>query len=102
MLINSVVVRAYLIRGAALWAATRFLCSAAFLLGGINPLRFASSTVVELVGVSVVIGIAETHRRREQVLLANLGVRPLLLYLMLALPPVLEESALSVASEVLW
>jgi hypothetical protein len=98
---NRLVVRAYLSRGAWLWLAARALLSAVFLLAGTNPLQLSAAAVVEIILLSVGLSFLETHRRRERVFLANLGVRPLVLGALFAAAAMTGEVALRLGGAVL-
>ena len=98
---NSLIVRAYLSRGARLWLAIRVTLSGVLLLAGANPIQLSAAAVVEIVFLSVVVSLLETQRRRERALLANLGVRPLLLGALFAGPALIGEVALQLAGAAL-
>lgn len=91
---NSLVVRAYVVRGARLWLVTRALLAAVFFFGQADPIRTptlgAALIILSVVGVSVL----ETHQRGEFVFLANLGVRPGMIAAMFAAPATVAEVAL--------
>lgn len=92
---------AYLTRGAKLWLGVRVIVSAVFLAARVNPLRLSGEAVVAIVVLSVVLGIVETYRLREQVLLANFAVAPAMLGVMFAVPAIIGEYVLRTASVVL-
>ena len=91
---HSLVVRAYVRRGARLWLASRALLAAVFLFGQADPIRTptmgAALIILWVVGVSIL----ETHRRGEFVLLGNLGIRPSAVAAMYAVPATVAEVAL--------
>ena len=84
-----------------MWLAIRVTLSGVLLLAGANPIQLSAAAVVEIVFLSVVVSLLETHRRRERALLANLGVRPLLLGALFAGPALIGEVALQLAGAAL-
>lgn len=91
---NPLVVRAYLFRGALLWIVARAAITGALVLAGSDALRLSPIVLAEIVLLIVALGWIETRRRRENVLLANLGVSPILLTFLFAGPAVLGEFVL--------
>lgn len=89
---NSLVVRAYLLRGALLWIVARAAITGALVLAGSDALRLSTIALVEVVLLIVALGWIETRRRGESVLLANLGVSPILFTFFFAGPALLGES----------
>ncbi|MCC6930949.1 MAG: hypothetical protein IT359_18305 [Gemmatimonadaceae bacterium] len=94
MLPNRLIAQAYLSRGAQLWLVTRVTLSGVFLLAGTDPLQLSGAAVVGISLLSVVLSFLETWRRRESALLANLGIRPLVVGACFAWPAVFGEIAL--------
>lgn len=93
MLPHPLIVRAYVARGIRLWLAMRAIVTCLLLLGASSQ-RLSLSAMIQLVVVSVALCFLDTHRRRERALLGNLGVRPLTLAVLFALPAVLGEMAI--------
>jgi hypothetical protein len=91
---NPLVVRAYLFRGVLLWIVARATIAGALLLAGGDALKLSTTALVEVVLLIVALGWIETRRRREGVLLANLGVSPLMLSVFFAGPALLGEFVL--------
>jgi hypothetical protein len=73
----------------------------ALLLAGGDALRLSTTALVEVVLLIVALGWIETRRRRESVLLANLGVSPPLLSVFFAGPALVGEFALRVGAALL-
>lgn len=86
--------RAYLFRGALLWIVARMTLTGALVLAGSDALKLSTAALVEVILLIVALGWLETRRRRERVLLANLGVSPLLLSLFFAGPALFGEFVL--------
>jgi hypothetical protein len=91
---NRLFVRAYLSRGAGFWLATRVAVTGVVLLAGASPLRLSVATAAEVILLSGIMSVLETHRRRERALLANLGVSPFLLGALFLGPALVGEIAL--------
>ena|SRR5689334_14186861 len=91
---NRLIIRAHLRRGARLWLIARAMLSGVFLLAGTNPFRLSAIVAVEIVLLTGAVSFIETHRRRERALLANLGVRPLILGALFAAPALIGEVTL--------
>ena len=98
---NRLVVRAYAIRGAKLWLATRAVVSIVFLFGQVNPLDFSVSGSVRMVAIAVCVSFLETHRRGERALLANLGIRPQMLAVLFVVPALIGEIGLYLGTVVM-
>ena len=95
---NSLVVRTYLMRGALLWLGARLIASAALGFAEMDPLRLPVATTIGLVVFSVLIGVADVHRRHERALLGNLGLSRGMLVGFLAGPPLCGEAILSLVA----
>jgi hypothetical protein len=96
MLPNPLIAQAYLARGAQIWLGSRAVQCAVFLVAGMNPIQLSSATSVAIILWSVAMSFLDTRRRRERALLANLGVRPMLLGALFAGPAIVGEIALGV------
>jgi hypothetical protein len=81
----------YLARGAWVWLLSRAAASFALLLARADPLRMTAAAPAVFVLMSVAVCFAHTFRRREQSLLGNLAVSPLMLGLLFALPAIAGE-----------
>lgn len=101
MLPNWLIARSYLSRGARLWALTRVLLSGVFLIVGIDPLQLSGTASASIILLSVALSFVETHRCRESVFLANLGIGPLILSAWFAGPAVVGEVALHLSGAAL-
>jgi hypothetical protein len=88
---NSLVLRAYLIRGAWLWIVARGIITGALLLAGSDALHLSPVAFIEVVLLIVALGWIDMRRRRESVFLANLGVSPLVLSALFGVPALLGE-----------
>ena len=91
---NRLVVRAFLFRGVLLWIVARAAIAVALVLAGGDALKLSTTALVEVALLIVALGWIETRRRREGVLLANLGVSPLLLSVFFAGPALAGEFVL--------
>jgi hypothetical protein len=98
---NSLVVRAYLFRGALLWIVARAAITGALVLAGSDAVKLSTTALVEVVLLIVALGWIETRRHRETALLANLGVSPLLLSVFFAGPALLGEFMLRLGTALL-
>lgn len=72
------------------------MLSAVFLLATVNPLRVSAMAGLGIVLLTVAVGVLDTHRRRERVLLANLGVRLFAIGALFAIPALIGEPVLHV------
>jgi hypothetical protein len=90
------IVRAYVGRGARLWLLTRLAVGIVFLFGQANPLDVSTRNSFGLVLVSTFACAVDTTRRRELVLLGNLGVSHAQLAAFFALPAIAGESLLRI------
>lgn len=91
---NSVIVRAYMFRGAKLWLLLRTLLTGLFLLGGSPSILLPVSVLCGVVALSVFLAFLDTYRYRERVLLGNLGVRPVVLGMLFLIPAAIGETTL--------
>lgn len=98
---NPLIARAYLFRGALLWIVARAAITGALVLADGDALKLSTTALGEVVLLIVALGWIETRRRRESVLLANLGVSPILLSVFFAGPALLGESVLRFAAALL-
>ena len=88
---NPLIARAYVVRGAKLWAVTRAALSLAFALAGENPIRFSTAAMVGVMVLSVSLGYFDVRMRRESTLLGNLGVSASHLAAFFAAPALVGE-----------
>src|SRR5262245_50444633 len=95
------IVRAYVGRAARLWLLTRLAVGIVFLFGQGDPLDVSTRNSFGLVLVSTFACVAETTRRRELVLLGNLGVSYAQLAVFFALPAIAGEALLRILMAVL-
>ena len=91
------IVRAYVGRGARLWLLTRLAVGIVALFGQLNPLDVSTRSSFGFVVLTTLACAAETTRRRELVLLGNLGVSHAQLAAFFALPAIAGESLLRIA-----
>lgn len=92
-------VRALIRRGFAMWIVVRI---ASFMVGlsasgvlGPPPVRLALPAAIGVLALCAVLGVLDVLRRRERMLLANLGVSLPQLVLLLVAPAVLGELAIA-------
>lgn len=81
-----------------MWIGARLFVSAPLLLAGIDPLNLTFKAAVLIVGVSVVLGVADVYRRHERALIENLGVFRTVIFAVLALPAIVGELVISTAA----
>jgi hypothetical protein len=89
--------QAYLSRGARCWFATRALVTTVLWLAGLGALRLSPVATIEVVVVSLGVGLLDTSLRRESALLGNLAIHPIALGSVLGTPAMLGELAVSLA-----
>ncbi len=90
---------AYLARGTTCWVATRFVVSPLLWVGHLDPVRVSMGGMLELIALSVGVGLIDTTvLRREGALLGNLAIHPLALGAALASPALLGELAIHAAA----
>lgn len=94
---NWLLARAYLIRGVVLWLLARLLISVAMLLADADPLALSPRASAIIILVATALGLAQTMRLREGVLLGNLGVSRPMLAICLALPAFAGELIIALA-----
>lgn len=92
---NTLVMRAYLLRGTVLWLLARTLISAVIFVAHGDPFAVPVRSGVIIIGVSTALAFAQTARLREGVLLGNLGVPRAVLAAYFALPALAGELAIS-------
>lgn len=93
MLPQTLIARAYIARGLRMWFGTRALVTGILLLGA-SDLRLSLPAMIQVVTLSIALCFVDTHRLRERALLGNLGIRPLTLATLFALPALLGELAI--------
>jgi hypothetical protein len=98
---NSLIVRAFLFRGALLWVVTRLTVTIFLVLAGSAAIKLSAIVFAEVIFLIVALGWIETRRRRELTLLGNLGVSPLLLTILYGVPALSGELALRIGASVL-
>jgi hypothetical protein len=98
---NSLLVRAYVVRGAWLWLGTRALLAIMLLLAGGSPLDLGGGGDLLAVALAVGLSFLETHLRGERFLLANLGAHPVMLGALFAAPALAGEIVLGLATAAL-
>jgi len=84
-----------------IWIVARAALALTLVLAGGDPLKLSTTALAEVVVLVVALGWIETRRRREGVLLANLGVSPYLLSGLFAVPGLLGEIVLRFGGELL-
>ncbi len=88
---NPWIIQTYLFRGALLWAVARVAIAGVLVLAGGDAVNLSTPAFVGVVLLIVALGWIETRRLREGVLLANLGVSPLVLSVFYAGPALLGD-----------
>jgi hypothetical protein len=88
---NPMIVRAYIGRGARLWLLTRMVVGAVLLFGSMDPIELTTSASFTMVILTVFVVGVEMVKRRELVLLGNLGVSSAWLAAFSALPAIAGE-----------
>ena len=91
------IIRAYCLRGAWCWLATRAVLSAVRWLGALTVLRVSTAAAIEITVLAVVVSLLDTKRRHERSLIGNLAVHPALLMICFAIPASAGEAALRLA-----
>jgi hypothetical protein len=92
---NSVVTSAYLLRGIGLWVGSRLLHALVLALAELPPFPVATLTSLHVIVFTGALALADIHRRRERVLLGNLGVSRAVIAGTCALPAVIGEAILT-------
>lgn len=85
------IARTYLLRGTILWFLARTVSSTVMLLAHANASASSTRTSVVIIFVATILGLAQTARLREGVLLGNLGVSRPELAAFFALPALAGE-----------
>lgn len=89
------------IRGIIIWAGMRVLLALGIaMLEAVPPFRLPASVAIAVALIAGVLAWLETRRRREHLLLGNLGISPPMLFLIGLLPAVVMESLLLLAEHV--
>jgi hypothetical protein len=101
MVPNTLVASAYLRRGLLLWLVTRAAITSVLLIAGADIRKFSTTALVEVVLLIVVLGWFEILRHRERTLLGNLGVSPLVISILFAVPAMLGEAMLRIGAAAL-
>lgn len=101
MVPNTLVVSAYLRRGLLLWVVIRAAITFVLLIAGADIRKLSTTALVEVILLIVVLGWLEILRHRERTLLSNLGISPIVLSILLAVPAMLGEAALRIGASVL-
>lgn len=83
-------------RAALIWLGVRAVVGVLLLLGGSSPIAVGPRTAMFIALTAVVAGVVDVGRRREHVLLANLGTGPAVVVALVAAPVVLLEILLAV------
>lgn len=101
MVPSTLVTNAYLRRGLLLWLVIRAALTCVLWIAGDEVWQLSAIALVEVVLLIVALGWLETLRHRERALLGNLGVSPLLLSALFAVPAMLGEAMLRIGASVL-
>ncbi len=96
LFIERAVLRTWIPRGALLWLAVRAMASVLIALAGGDPLAPSAGRSLLLVALTVVVCFVQSARTREWMLLGNLGVTPMSLAVVYALPALAGEIGLTV------
>jgi hypothetical protein len=91
---------AFLLRGLLLWAGVRLLVHLVQMSVALPPLEGAEVAVL-MTFIALAAGYADVRRRRESVLLANLGIGRGALLLLLVAPPAFAELTVYISSMLL-
>lgn len=91
------VARAYLARSFRLWLGIRVLLGLAGALATSNVVRLPAAAIAPIVCLTIMVAFIDTRWRREHALLGNLGIGPLTLGALFAVPPLIAEIAIHVA-----
>lgn len=94
MLPRSLIVRAYLARSLLLWLGIRVILALAGALAASDLVRLSAAAIPLVVCLTVVVAFVDTRRRHERVLLGNLGIGPVVLASLFAVPPLVAEIAI--------
>ena len=97
---KSLIVRALLVRGLAMWIGARVLAALVFMFAQI-PVTLTVEAAIDLVVVAVALGFIDVGRRRERALLANLGIGATALAACLAAPAACGELSLRLLAAIL-
>ena len=98
MRVPGLVIAAYLRRGAIIWLTMRLCVSGVLLLGGDNPLHPSVPTTFAFVWLTVGLTVLDIRRRHEQMLIGNLGLRPVVVSLLTVVPAATGETGLRVVA----
>jgi hypothetical protein len=98
---SRLVTQAYLARGARFWIATRALVSLFLMFAGSNPFDTSVGSSIEIALLSVALCFLDTRRRREDVLLGNLGLTRAVLAALFAIPAIVGEIAILIAASMI-
>ena len=91
MIPNSVVVRAFAFRSAKLWFGARALLALALANANLPPFPRSTGAVIIVVLITTALCFAELWRRRERVLIGNLGVSQWAIAGLSVVPPTIAE-----------
>jgi hypothetical protein len=89
---NSVVARAYLLRGIGLWVGGRLLHALVLALAELPPLPVSKLTSLHVIFVTGLLALADIHRRKERAFLGNLGVSRATMAAICGLPAAIGEA----------
>ena len=98
--ISGLVGRAYLSRGAWLWLGMRAGLGALLVSLSDSPLRVSAADSAVVVAGVLVLSYADVRMRSERTFLHNLGLPPMLIVALSALPAVVAEAAIRFAESV--
>jgi hypothetical protein len=93
--------RAYLLRAVGIWLTMRLAVSVVLAFGGEDPIRLAPPALLALIVLPPVLMGIDIGRRRETILLANLGIARNRIALVALVPSLIGECAILVARSVL-
>ena len=88
---NPLIIRRYLTRSARFWLAVRAVSGVILAFAGSDPLRFSVGASINVFLLSIAVGFVEIGVRREWALLGNLGMSPLLIGCIFAVPAAIGE-----------
>jgi hypothetical protein len=95
------IVRAYLVRAAAVWLTTRLVVSVVFAFGGENPFTIPVTGLFWLVVFSTALTLFDVRRRHERILIGNLAISPAFIATLATIPAAAGETLLRVVTTVL-
>jgi hypothetical protein len=97
---SGLVGRAYLTRGALLWASIRVLAGVLFVVLDSNPAHVPLIVSASIVSLVFALSYMDLRRRHEKVLLHNLGIPAAFVVIVAAVPAIVGESIIHLAATI--